>query len=65
MFKGEGAKSGSSNFEADRDVIGSWNIRQRARKMWGVTVPPESPSMKQVEGKSSRYRINEVDAFND
>ena len=29
-----------------------------------VTVPPESPSMKQGEGKSSRYRINEVDAFN-
>jgi len=52
------------NFEADRDVIGSWNIRQRARKMWGVTVPPESPSMKQGEGKSGCYRINEVNAFN-
>jgi len=29
-------------FEADRDVVGSINIRLRALKMWGVTVPPES-----------------------
>ena len=30
-------------FEADRDVVGSWNISLRALKMWGVSVPPESP----------------------
>ncbi|AIU69060.1 transposase [Thermococcus eurythermalis] len=38
-------------FEADRDVVGSWNIRLRALKMWGVTVPPESPPMKLGGGK--------------
>ncbi|AEH24542.1 RNA-guided endonuclease InsQ/TnpB family protein [Pyrococcus yayanosii] len=32
-------------FEADRDVVGSWNIRLRALKMWGVTVPPKSHPM--------------------
>ncbi len=31
---------------ADRDVVGSWNIRLRALKMWGVSVPPESHPMK-------------------
>lgn len=33
-------------FEADRDVVGSWNVRLRALKMWGVSVPPESRPMK-------------------
>ena len=33
-------------FEADRDVVGSWNIRLRALKMWGVSVPPESQPMR-------------------
>ncbi|WP_175059785.1 RNA-guided endonuclease TnpB family protein [Thermococcus sp. 2319x1] len=38
-------------FEADRDVVGSWNIRLRALKVWGVSVPPESHPMK-TEGGS-------------
>ncbi|USS41035.1 transposase [Thermococcus aggregans] len=42
-------------FEADRDVVGSWNISLRALKMWGVTVPPESPPMKTGGGKVIRY----------
>ncbi len=42
-------------FEADRDVVGSWNIRLRALKMWGVSVPPESPPMKMGGGKVARY----------
>ena len=42
-------------FEADRDVVGSWNIRLRALKMWGVSVPPESPTMKTGVGKVIRY----------
>ncbi|MFA4646548.1 transposase [Pyrococcus kukulkanii] len=42
-------------FEADRDVVGSWNIRLRALKMWGVPVPPESPPMKTGGGKVIRY----------
>jgi len=29
-------------FEADRDVVGSWNIRLRALKMWGVSVLPKA-----------------------
>ncbi|ALV63350.1 Transposase [Thermococcus sp. 2319x1] len=37
-------------FEADRDVVGSWNIRLRALKMWGVSVPPESHPMKPEGG---------------
>jgi len=28
--------------EADRDVVGSWNIRLKVLKMWGVTVPPKA-----------------------
>ena len=42
-------------FEADRDVVGSWNIRLKALKMWGVSVPPESPPMKMGGGKVIRY----------
>ncbi|AHF79639.1 IS element ISTsi1 orfB trasposase [Thermococcus paralvinellae] len=32
--------------KTNRDVIGSWNIRLKALKMWGVSVPPESQPMK-------------------
>jgi len=45
----------SCGFEADRDVVGSWNIRLRALKMWGASVPPESPTMKKGVGKVIRY----------
>ncbi|QDA32005.1 IS200/IS605 family element transposase accessory protein TnpB [Thermococcus indicus] len=48
-------KCSKCGFEADRDVIGSWNIRLRALKMWGVPVPPESPTMKMGVGKVIRY----------
>ncbi|MPW40078.1 transposase, partial [Thermococcus sp. 101 C5] len=41
-----------------RDVVGSWNIRLKALKMWGVSVPPESPPMKTGGGKPTRYEIN-------
>ncbi|WP_456452324.1 RNA-guided endonuclease InsQ/TnpB family protein, partial [Thermococcus sp.] len=41
-------------FEADRDVVGSWNIHLKALKMWGVSVPPESPPMSRG-GKVIRY----------
>jgi len=44
------------NFEVDRDVIGSWNIRLKALKMWGVTVPPESQPMKMGGRKSTQYK---------
>ncbi len=40
-------------FEADRDVVGSWNISLRALEMWGVTIPPRKPADEQrVEGYS-------------
>jgi len=32
-------KCGNCGFEADRDVIGSWNIRLKALKMWGSRDP--------------------------
>ncbi|RLF79185.1 transposase [Thermococci archaeon] len=51
-------KCSKCGFEADRDVVGSWNIRLRALKMWGVSVPPESPPMKMGGGKPTRYEIN-------
>jgi len=47
-------------FEGDRDVVGSWNIRLKALKMWGVTVPPESPPMKMGVGKVSRNDIYQL-----
>ncbi|BAD86031.1 probable transposase [Thermococcus kodakarensis KOD1] len=47
-------------FEADRDVIGSWNISLRALKMWGVSVPPESPTMKTGVGKVGRSDVYEL-----
>jgi len=53
-------KCSNCGFEADRDVIGSWNIRLRALKMWGVTVPPESPPMKTGGGKVSRNDVYEL-----
>jgi len=51
-------------FEADRDVVGSWNIRLRALKMWGVPVPPESPPMKMGGGIPIRYEINTLHTIN-
>jgi len=48
-------------FEADRDVIGSWNIRIRALKMWGVSVPPESLPMKGEGGRLAVAKINITD----
>jgi len=51
-------------FEADRDVIGSWNIRLKALKMWGVSVPPESPPIKMGGGKPTRYEINTLHTIN-
>ncbi|MCD6189712.1 MAG: transposase, partial [Thermococcus sp.] len=47
-------KCSNCGLEADRDVVGSWNIRLRALKMWGVSVPPESPPMNTGGGKVSR-----------
>jgi len=35
-------KCSNCGFEADRDVVGSWNIRLKALKMWGVSVPPKA-----------------------
>ncbi|AFK22581.1 RNA-guided endonuclease TnpB family protein [Pyrococcus sp. ST04] len=51
-------KCSNCGFEADRDVVGSWNIRLKALKMWGVTVPPESHPMKMGGWKPTRYEIN-------
>ncbi|ALM74379.1 RNA-guided endonuclease InsQ/TnpB family protein [Thermococcus barophilus] len=42
-------------FEADRDMVGSWNIRLKALKMWGVSVLPESQPMKTGGGKVIHY----------
>lgn len=47
-------------FEADRDVIGSWNIRLRALKMWGASVPPESPSIKPETGRLAVAKVIKV-----
>ncbi|NJE10536.1 RNA-guided endonuclease TnpB family protein [Thermococcus sp. MAR1] len=44
-------------FEADRDVVGSWNIRLRALRMWGVPVPPEGQPMKMGGWKVSRNDV--------
>ena len=48
-------KCSNCGFEADRDVIGSWNVRLRGLKMWGVSVPPESQPMKMGGWKVIRY----------
>ena len=53
-------KCSNCGFEADRDVVGSWNIHLRALKMWGVSVPPESPTMKTRVGKVSRNDVYEL-----
>jgi len=45
-------------FEADRDVVGSWNIRLKALKMWGASVPPESQPMKEGGWKPVRYEAH-------
>ncbi len=55
-------KCSKCGFEADRDVVGSWNIRLRGLKMWGVTVPPESPPMKMGVGKVSRNDVYKLHA---
>ncbi len=57
-------KCSNCGFEADRDVVGSWNIRLKALKMWGVTVPPESPPMKTGGGKPTHYKINTLHTIN-
>jgi len=57
-------KCSNCGFEADRDVVGSWNIRLRALKMWGVSVPPESHPMKMGGGKPTRYEINTLHTIN-
>ncbi len=53
-------KCSNCGFEADRDVVGSWNIRLRGLKMWGVSVPPKSPPMKIGGGKVSRNDVYEL-----
>ena len=53
-------KCSKCGFEADRDVVGSWNIRLGALRMWGVSVPPESPAMKTGVGKPTRYDIYQI-----
>ncbi|WP_394325671.1 RNA-guided endonuclease InsQ/TnpB family protein [Thermococcus celericrescens] len=53
-------KCSNCGFEADRDVIGSWNVRLRALKMWGVSVLPESQPMKTGGWKVSRNDIYEL-----
>ncbi|MBC7093998.1 transposase [Thermococcus sp.] len=53
-------KCSNCGFEADRDVVGSWNIRLKALKMWGVPVPPESQPMKMGGWKVSRNDIYEL-----
>jgi putative transposase len=57
-------KCSNCGFEADRDVVGSWNIRLKALKMWGVTVPPESQPMKMGGWKPTRYEINTLHTIN-
>ena len=46
--------------EVDRDVVGSWNIRLRGLKMWGVSVPPESPSMNPEAGRFSATKVSKI-----
>ncbi|NJE26939.1 transposase, partial [Thermococcus sp. MV5] len=57
-------KCSNCGFEADRDVVGSWNIRLKALKMWGVSVPPESQPMKMGGWKPTRYEINTLHTIN-
>jgi len=53
-------KCSKCGFEADRDAIGSWNIRLRALKMWGAPVSPESQPMKMGGWKVSRNDVYEL-----
>jgi len=53
-------KCKNCGFKADRDVVGSINIRLKALKMWGVTVPPESQPMKMGGWKVSRNDVYEL-----
>jgi len=48
-------KCENCGLEADRDVVGSWNIRLKALRMWRGSVLPESQPMKTGGGKVSRY----------
>nr|WP_248660641.1 transposase [Thermococcus cleftensis] len=57
-------KCSNCGFEADRDVVGSFNISVRALKMWGVSVPPESHPMKTGGWKPTRYEINALHTIN-
>ena len=49
---------------ADRDVVGSWNIRLRGLKSLkidvGSPVPPESPSMNPETGRLSATHASKV-----
>ena len=46
---------------ADRDVVGSWNIRLRGLKIdVGSSVPPESPSMNPETGRLSATHASKV-----
>ncbi len=47
---------------ADRDIIGTWNIRLRGLKQIdvGSPVPPESPSMNPETGRLSATNISKV-----
>ena len=49
-------------FNADRDVIGSWNIRLRGLKQIDVAspVPAESPSMNPETGRLSATHASKV-----
>lgn len=46
--------------EADRDVVGSWNIRLKALKMWRVTVPPRKPSNETERREEQPYEVYEL-----
>ena len=47
-------KCENCGLSADRDIIGSWNIRLKALRMWGVTVP-QKPSNETIREKVSHY----------
>ena len=52
-------KCPNCGLEADRDVIGAWNLALRFREMWGVPAPPESPAMNPWrQGGAGKSRMN-------
>jgi len=54
-------KCENCGFEADRDIIGSWNIRLKALKMWGSRAPESQPMKAHAGGwKVSRNEIYEL-----